>query len=456
MNFESVSKGFFFVDLDTLMDYNGSCELVFYDTILKKMKTRDGAGLQPYIKEGKNLNSSGVKKFFRQLQKDSHADYLLNLKDYDLQGEKISEPVSIALPKFLRVKLNDGGCKFLEESTADCFAQAKASVLDSPIFFNQTHAEKNYLVECVNQCFQLLQKNLVACYYVYCQQNQPTNEQKNKNIGYELGLAFFLASIAYYIARRLELGDYDNIAYGAFLKNVGIEEFLKNLSDPKSDFRIRIQYTIEQLTPYQLKSPIMEIIATQYDAMHEAGSGQISHKIIQIIEVLYIYFYGGHFQVGDEYIFYKDGTSLSNAAKRLVEKSVLDEDSATAIKNLRKLKKTENAYAEHIVFDERAVNRVLDLLGFGYLISKYSQIRQEITSLCPYVVIFPGLTSVGCFDDSFDEFQKTSLCQGKDSVISQLAREDGQLRFVFMKCREGCRRLMEINRTYFQAQHDNY
>lgn len=452
MNFKAMSKGYFEADLDLITTYDGNCELPFHDTVLKKVMTRDGSGfsLQPYVNEGKNLNSTSIKKFVRQLMGSGGEDYLISLKFYDLEGEELKESVSVPFPGFLRIKLDDAGTKFIAEAVKPLFELMKTTLLASPLFFNQENAEKPFFEEHIKECINLLSSTAVANYYVFWQRSQTPKDLRNKKLNQELEQAAFVAGMSYYFSKRIGLEDCVQIALAAFLKNAGMVEFLRNLSDVKSGFAMKVNYTTDILASYKLNEKILDLILRQHTALHEDKDALISHKVVQIAEALYIYFYGGYFLVGKDYVHYKEGTSIYNAAKRMVEKSVADNDSS-GVKKLNKSSTKENAYAEHIIFDENVVNKVLRLMGFGYLISKYAHIRQEITSLCPHVVIFPGLTSVGCLDDSNQEILSNPLCKGKDSVISQLAKEDGKLRFINLKCREGCKRLMEINRIYYDS-----
>jgi hypothetical protein len=326
MNFKTMSKGYFEADFDLITGYDGKCELPFHDTILKKVKTRDGSGfsLQPYVNEGKNLNTTGTKKFVRQLMGSAGEDYLIGLKFYDLEGEELKESVSIPCPGFLRIKLDDSGAKFIAEAVRPLFDLMKSTLLASPLFFNQENAEKPHFEECITACINLLRNTAVANYYVYWQRSQTPTEQRNKRLNSELEQAAFVAGMSYYFCKRIGLEDCEQVALAAFLKNAGRVEFLRNLSDIKSGFAMKVNYTTDLLASYKLHENITDLILRQHIAMHDDKDASVSHKVVQIAEALYIYCYGGYFLVGKDYVHYKEGTSLYNAAKRMVEKSVAD------------------------------------------------------------------------------------------------------------------------------------
>ena len=107
------------------------------------------------------------------------------------------------------------------------------------------------------------------------------------------------------------------------------------------------------------------------------------------------------------------------------------------------------------VYDKKIIDRLATVFGFGFLITKERQIRNEILKSCKYSNVLSNRASVACEHPHFEEntHKEIEFCDGQ-SFPTNICGNRGRSRLV-PKCLVGCELLADINEEYMNQSEDS-
>ena len=107
------------------------------------------------------------------------------------------------------------------------------------------------------------------------------------------------------------------------------------------------------------------------------------------------------------------------------------------------------------IFNEKVIDRLATVFGFGFLITKERQIRNEILKSCKYSNVLSNRASVACEHPHFEENtpKEIEFCDGQ-SFPTNICGNRGRSRLV-PKCLVGCELLADINEEYMNQSEDS-
>lgn len=232
----------------------------------------------------------------------------------------------------------------------------------------------------------------------------------------------------------LELG------MAGLLNDIGDEEFL-SAKDATRDTIVerKMDAGTFMLQKMDIHPNIIEIIRRQHDSMVEEKEFEINSAILQTIVALICYTMKGTFCVGHHIEEVDAGRAIHSAVAKLV------------IASNPKVNET----CPESIFNEKVIDRLATIFGFGFLITKERQIRNEILKSCKYTNVLSNRASVACEHPHYEEGtpNEISFCNGQ-SFPTNICGHRGRSRLV-PKCLVGCELLAEINEEYMNQAEDS-
>tara|TARA_B100000674_G_C37948520_1_gene966087 strand:+ start:314 stop:1624 length:1311 start_codon:yes stop_codon:yes gene_type:complete len=176
---------------------------------------------------------------------------------------------------------------------------------------------------------------------------------------------------------------------------------------------------------------VIDIVRHQHDNLVDMKENKDS-AILQTVIALACYTNKGTYCVGHHIEEVDAGRAIHSAVAKLV------------IASNPKVNET----CPEAIFNEKVIDRLATVFGFGYLITKERQIRNEILKSCKYSNVLSNRASVACEHPHFEESTSKEIpfCDGQ-SFPTNICGNRGRSRLV-PKCLVGCELLADINEEY--------
>lgn len=231
-----------------------------------------------------------------------------------------------------------------------------------------------------------------------------------------------------------------NLGLAALMNDIGDEDFL---SSPECTRDTAVEKKLDASTfllqKLDVHPDIIEIVRHQHDSMVEEKDFMLSGAILQTIVALVCYTMKGTFCVGYQI----EECDASRAIHSSVAKLVIASNPKV------------NETCPESIFNEKVIDRLATIFGFGFLITKERQIRNEILKSCKYTNVLSNRASVACEHPHYEEStpKEISFCEGQ-SFPTNICGHRGRSRLV-PKCLVGCELLGEINEEYMNQSEDS-
>ena len=191
------------------------------------------------------------------------------------------------------------------------------------------------------------------------------------------------------------------------------------------------------LQKLDLDPKVIDIVRHQHDNLVEEKE-HLHSAILQTVVALVCYTSKGTFCVGHHIEEVDAGRAIHSAVAKLV------------IASNPKVNET----CPESIFNEKVIDRLATVFGFGYLITKERQIRNEILKSCKYSNVLSNRASVACEHPHFEEStsKEIEFCDGQ-SFPTNICGNRGRSRLV-PKCLIGCELLADINEEYMNQSEE--
>ena len=229
------------------------------------------------------------------------------------------------------------------------------------------------------------------------------------------------------------------IGMAGLFHDAGDEDFL-SAKDSTRDTIVerKIDAGTFLLQKLDIDPKVIDIIRHQHDNLVEEKE-HLHSAILQTVVALVCYTSKGTFCVGHHIEEVDAGRAIHSAVAKLV------------IASNPKVNET----CPESIFNEKVIDRLATVFGFGFLITKERQIRNEILKSCKYSNVLSNRASVACEHPHFEENtpKEIEFCDGQ-SFPTNICGNRGRSRLV-PKCLVGCELLADINEEYMNQSEDS-